>query len=214
MRWLGLCGLAFVCFFISSSATADEKPEGDGWIQLWDGKSFEGWKANENQDSWKIKDGKLVCHGPRSHLFYTGDLAPFKNFQLSVEVMTTPGSNSGIYFHTKYQESGWPKFGYEAQVNNSHGDPKRTASLYGVVDVLQASAKDNQWYRQEITVTGRQVIIKVDKKVLVDYTEPPSKKAGKDFTRVLEQGTFALQAHDPKSVVYFKNIRVKKLPSP
>jgi phage-related minor tail protein len=34
--------------------------------------------------------------------------------------------------------------------------------------------------------------------------------AGKDFERKLNQGTFAFQAHDPKSVVYYRNVRVKK----
>ena len=34
----------------------------------------------------------------------------------------------------------------------------------------------------------------------------------KDFERRLGEGTFALQAHDPKSVVYYKNIYIKELP--
>ncbi len=193
-------------------ATGDDAGGEAGWVQLWDGKTFKGWKANENRDSWKIEDGVLVCHGPRSHLFYVGDQAPFKNFELRVDVKTTPGSNSGIYFHTRYQDQGWPKYGYEAQVNNSHRDPKRTGSLYGVVNVLKAPAKDNEWFTETIIVRGRRIIIKVNDKVVVDYTEPKGKQAGKDFTRKLDQGTFALQAHDPDSVVYYKNIRVKKLP--
>lgn len=193
-------------------ASGDDGGAEAGWVQLWDGKSFKGWKASENRDSWKIEDGVIVCHGPRSHLFYVGDQAPFKNFELRVDVKTTPGSNSGIYFHTRYQDQGWPKYGYEAQVNNSHRDPKRTGSLYGVVNVLKAPAKDNEWFTETIIVRGRRIIIKVNDKVVVDYTEPEGKQPGKDFTRKLDQGTFALQAHDPDSVVYYKNIRVKKLP--
>jgi hypothetical protein len=49
-------------------------------------------------------------------------------------------------------------------------------------------------------------------KELVNYTEPKDKKAGEDFTRKLDEGTVALQAHDPDSEVHFKNIRVKRLP--
>ena len=192
---------------------AEPKDEGDGWITLWDGKSFNGWKASENKDSWKIEDGTIVCHGPRSHLFYVGKHRPFVNFELRVDVKTTSGSNSGIYFHTKYQETGWPKIGYEAQVNNSHGDPKRTGSLYGIVNIYKAPAKDNEWFTETIIVRGRRIIIKVNDKVLVDYAEPKNKSPEGDFIRVLGRGdTFALQAHDPKSLVYYKNIRVKKLP--
>ena len=123
-----------------------------------------------------------------------------------------PGSNSGIYIHTEFQAEGWPRRGYESQVNNTHRDPKKTGGLYGVVDVFEAPAEDNKWFEQHITVKGKQIIIKIDGKTVVDYTEPDDKKPGPDFTRVLDKGTFALQAHDPKSTVYFKNIRVKKLP--
>ncbi|TWU03287.1 hypothetical protein Pla100_02050 [Neorhodopirellula pilleata] len=64
--------------------------------------------------------------------------------------MTTPGSNAGIYFHTKYQDEGWPKQGYECQVNITHHDPKKTSSLYGVVNVDDPGLVDNVWCTQEI----------------------------------------------------------------
>lgn len=195
------------CLAVAAPAGAEE-----GWVSLFDGKTMNGWKASENKESWKVENGALVCFGPRSHLFYVGDDKPFVNFEFKAEVKTTPGSNAGIYFHTQYQETGWPKYGFEAQVNNSHKDPKRTASLYGVVDVLQAAAKDDEWFTESITVQGKRIIIKVNDKVLVDYVEPEGKKAGADFTRVLDKGTFAFQAHDPQSKVFFRNVQVKRLP--
>ncbi|MEZ6087494.1 MAG: DUF1080 domain-containing protein [Pirellulaceae bacterium] len=188
------------------------RAEDDGYVQLFDGKSLNGWKASENKESWSVKDGNLVCNGPRSHLFYVGDAAPFKDFHFKCEVMTTPGSNAGIYFHTKYQEEGWPKYGYECQVNITHKDPKKTSSLYGVENVANPPAKDNEWYTQEIIVKGRNIVLKVNGQTLVDYTEPENKQAESDaFERRLGEGTFALQAHDPDSVVYFRNLSVKKL---
>ncbi len=199
---------------VAAQAEDAAKDEGEGWVQLWDGKTMEGWKANENKESWKIENGAFVCHGNRSHLFYVGDEAPFVNFHFKCEAMTTPGSNSGIYFHTKYQESGWPKFGYEAQVNATHGDPKKTGSLYAVKNVDKANHKDNEWYTEEIIVEGKRIRIKVGGETVVDFTEEADRKAGSDFTRILDKegGTFAFQAHDPGSEVRFRNIRVKKLP--
>ena len=183
----------------------------DGWISLFDGKTMQGWKAVENADSWKVVDGALVCHGPRSHLFYVGPEAPFKDFDFKAQVMTTPGSNSGIYIHTKFQEKDWPKVGYEVQVNNTHKDPKKTGGLYDVVNVLKAPAEDNKWFEMQITVQGKHVVIKVDGQTVVDYTEPAQPPVTERFRRALEGGTFALQAHDPASQVSFKNIQVKKL---
>ena len=90
-------------------------------------------------------------------------------------------------------------------------DPIKTSSIYQVKNVTEPAAKDNEWYTQEIIVQGKQVTLKVNGKTLVEYTEPEGQQPGKDFTRVLDEGTFALQAHDPGSKVYFKNLLVKRL---
>ncbi|MEM7783982.1 MAG: family 16 glycoside hydrolase, partial [Planctomycetota bacterium] len=196
----------------SSRAKLKNPKRGQNFVSLFDGKTLKGWKASENESSWSVEDGKLVCKGPRSHLFFVGDEKPFVNFHFKAEVMTTPGSNAGIYFHTRFQDSGWPKYGYECQVNISHKDPKKTSSLYGVENVSDPPAADNQWYTQEIIVRGNRIVLKVDGKKMVDYTEPEDKQAfSKKFERRLGKGTFALQAHDPDSVVYFRNLQVKRL---
>lgn len=203
-----------VLFLLAPIAAADES----GFVKIFDGETMENWKlAEENKDAWHVEDGALVCDGERCHLFYDGPLAPMKDFHFKAEVKTTPGSNAGIYFHTKYQPTGWPKYGYECQVNVSHSDPKKTSSLYAVEnisadDLAKNGIKDNEWYTQEIIVTGRRIQLIVNGKTLVDYTEPEGKKAfSNDFERRLDAGTIALQAHDPKSVCYFRNLRVKPL---
>ena len=124
--------------------------------------------------------------------------------------MTETNSNGGIYFHTKYQERDWPRGGFECQVNTSHGDWKKTGSLYDVVNVSQPLSQDYKWWTQEILVEGSKVTVKVDGKIVLQYTEPAGAKPG-DFERKLGEGTFGLQAHDPKSVVRYRNIRVKRL---
>ena len=188
--------------------------QSDGWISLFDGKTLDGWKASENPATFSVKDGMLVVDGPRAHLYYVGPVGNhnFTNFEWKADVMTTPGSNSGMYFHTEYQETGWPSKGYEVQVNNSHTDWRRTGGLYAVVDVKEPPAKDNEWFTQHITVVGKQVTIKVNGKVTAEYTEPdtverPAEMAG----RKLGSGTIAIQGHDPKSKVFYKNIQLKVL---
>ncbi len=195
------------------SAFKPVKP--DGWISLFDGKSLKDWKVGANAGTFSVEDGMIVVNGPVAHLFYEGPVKDhqFKNFEFKAEVMTTPGSNSGIYFHTGFQERGWPAKGYEVQVNNSHTDWRRTGSLYGIDDVKEVYVKDNEWYTEYIKVEGKRVIIKINDKTVVDYTEPEDVKSlrGNDSQRVISSGTFALQGHDPKSKVYFKNIMVKPL---
>lgn len=212
MKKIAAC-LTILFFAIAGTAHCAE-PDKDGFVQLFDGKTFTGWQINESKDSWKIKDGAIVANGPRSHLFYVGDDKPFVNFELKVDVMTETEANGGIYFHTKFQEQGWPKYGFEAQVNNSpvgKKDPRKTGSLYAVKDVHDLHVKDGEWYTETVIVKGKNVKIMINDNVVTDYTEPDDKKAGDDFTRKIDQGTFALQAHDPGSTVHFKNIRVKRL---
>ncbi len=214
MMKLGLLGLvgAFVLGLgIVNAYAADE----EGFQVIFDGQSLKGWKSStEHPESWKLVDGALVANGERSHMFYVGDDKPFLNFELKVDCKTAKGSNGGIYVRTKYQEVGWPKFGQECQVNNSQSDPKRSGSLYGIVDVKEQHIADDTWWTETVIVKGRHITIKLDDKVVVDYEEPADQKAfSNDFERRLgDGGTFALQAHDPGSTVSYKNIRVKRLP--
>lgn len=205
---------AALCMITAMAVRAEEGGKtAAGFVPLFDGKSLNGWKkSEENPGSLKVEDGMIVVDGPRAHLFYVGDLAPFKNFHFITEVKTTPGSNSGLYFHTRYQAEGWPKYGHECQVNVTHTDPKRTSSLYSVVNIPDPPVKDNEWYTQEIIVEGHRVRLILNGQTMVDYTEPADKPAeSEQFERRLGEGTFAIQAHDPDSKVYFRNMRVKKL---
>lgn len=210
---LSLSLLIAVVLIISCAAT--QSGSKDKWISLFDGKSLTGWHVGANASTFRADSGMIIVHGNTAHLFYEGPVAAhvFTNFEFKADVMTKPGANSGIYFHTVYQEKSWPVKGYEVQVNNSHTDWRRTGSLYGINDVKENLAQDNQWFTEHIIVNGKRVIIKVNDKVAVDYTEPDDVKRGKgNEQRVISSGTFALQGHDPNSVVYYKNIMVKQLP--
>jgi hypothetical protein len=189
--------------------------QNDGWVSLFDGKTLDGWKVGANASTFKVEDGAIVVNGPRAHLYYVGPVQnhDFKNFEFKADVMTTEGSNSGLYFHTAYQEDGWPSKGYEVQVNNSHSDWRRTAGLYAIQDVKEPPAKDGEWFTMHIVVNGKKVTTAVNGKTLVDYTEPDNPERPKDMAaRLISSGTFAIQGHDPKSKVLVKNIMVKPLP--
>jgi len=187
----------------------------EGWVSLFNGKNLDGWKANENPDTFKVVDGVIVVKGPRAHLFYIGPVqgADFKNFEFKADILTKPNANSGIYIHTEFLPTGWPTKGYEVQVNNTHRDPKKTAGLYGIQDNLEAPARDDEWFTMTIRVEGKRIVTQVNGKTIVDYTEAPAPERKGQFTRrVLTSGTFALQGHDPGSEVHYKNIQVRPLP--
>lgn len=214
IRW-NPCLLLIALFLTTtlSNAKAQDRGPDSECIPLFDGHSLEDWKASGNPGTFTVEDSVIVADGPRAHLFYMGDNGPpeFRNFAFRAEVRTTEGANSGIYFHTRYQPEGWPSEGFEVQINNSYPhDHRRTGSLYGVDDITEAPAADNEWFTVTIRVEGRRVTITVNGQTLVDRRVRPAAERPDD-NRELSAGTFALQAHDPDSEVRFRNIRVKKL---
>ena len=187
----------------------------DGWVSLFDGKTLDGWKASDQPGTFQVQNGDIIVYGQRSHLFYVGDIHnhDWKNFEVKADVMTRKGANSGFYFHTTWQEAGWPDKGFEVQVNNTHKDTKRTAGLYDILDNYTAPVPDDEWFTLYIKVEGKHVITKVNDKVITDYTEPEGFEPKPNHPgRKIDHGTFALQGHDPGSEVHFKNIFVRPLP--
>ncbi len=238
--------LALFAIVPASNCKAKDLPaDADGWRTLFDGKSLQGWKpSTDSPSSFSVVDGELKLSGNRAHLYYIGDdgKAEFKNFELKLKVKTMPNSNSGVYIHTRYQDQGWPSIGYECQVNSTQKDPKKTGSLYGVMNVFvdppdgsgtdkfapyliydekkmihmrvpKSLSKDGEWFDYYIKVQDKTITIKVNGRTTVQFTEPEGwggrdpKKAG----RKLSSGTIALQAHDPGSTVFYKDIQLKVL---
>lgn len=192
------------------------------WISLFDGKTLAGWEIGGNSGTFGVRNGMIVADGPRSHLFYAGPVEGhvFTNFELKADVRTMPTANSGIYFHTEYQQAGYPAKGYEVQINNTYPgtegyrELRKTGSLYGIRDVFASCARDEAWFTVHIIVEGRRIRISIDGRLLVDYVEPDDPvRAGPSAGKKLSHGTFALQGFGGDSVVAFRNIRVKPLPT-
>lgn len=83
-----------------NTLTPQEKE--DGWTLLFDGKTLDGWTNYRSEtvgEGWQVKDGVLSIADPSKG---GGDLVTkeqFDWFELSIEFMMAPNSNSGIMFH-------------------------------------------------------------------------------------------------------------------
>ena len=190
-------------------------PSEPGWTSLFNGNDFTGWKV-VNPASFTIKDGAIVANGTAGHAYYDGEFRNhmFRNFELKVDVMTRASSNGGVYVLTEYQETGFPRKGFEIQVNNTYvRDPVKSGSLYHVQDVNEPFAKDDEWFTEHIIVKDKTITVKVNDKQTVMWTQPDDWNGGREGPgrSITGPGTIALQAHDPNSTVYYKNIRIKPL---
>ena len=198
------------CFLlIAGTLVADE------WVSVFDGKTTTGWKANEKPESFSVENGELRMKGGMAHLFCEKEgYADLKNFEFKAEVKTLPGANSGVFFHTENRGPGGLKKGYEAQINTSFvKDLRKTGSLVDVKDLDKSPVKDNEWFEFHLVVNGKKITVNINGEPVVEYTEEdkPVRKKGRE-ERLLSHGPIALQAHDPESTTYFRNIQIKKLP--
>jgi len=202
--------------FVSGLLVAGSTIRADDWVTVFDGKSLAGWKANEKPESFSVEKGELKMKGGMAHLFCEKEgFADLKNFEFKAEVKTLPGSNSGVFFHTENRGPGGLKKGYEAQINTSFvKDPRKTGSLVDVKDLDKSPVEDNVWYEFHLVVKAKHIIVNINGKPVVDYTEEdmPTRKKGRE-ERLLSHGPIALQAHDPESTTFFRNIQIKKLPN-
>jgi hypothetical protein len=198
-----VAGLVLSAVPVGAEDKKDDKKD-DGWVQLFNGKDLTGWKTHpDSPGKWRVEDGILIGSGPASHLY--SERGDYENFRYRVEAMINDKGNSGQYFRTQIVP-GFPRY-YEAQINSTHTDPIRTGSLYGFEDCLikEMLVKPNEWFTQEVIADGPHIIIKVNGKTTVD-------KVVDDPKRLFLKGHFALQQHDPGTVVKFRKIEVKELP--
>jgi hypothetical protein len=194
-----------------------------GFTSLFNGKDLTDWKIGGPVESFTVQDGAIIAKGPASHAYYHGAFRNhrFRNFELKIDVLARPGANGGVYVLTEFEEVGgnmrasgrFPSKGFEVQVYNSTGGP-RTGSLYHVVDILdQSPATDDEWFTQTIVVNGDTIVVKINDKQVVNWTQSPDWDGGREGPgrRITGPGTIALQAHDAKSAVLYRNIRIKPL---
>ncbi len=182
------------------------------WEVLFDQSTgLKNWKVGENPESVRIEDNLLVLNGKRAHLFYMGEdgKASWKNFEAEVQFKTSKNANSGLFFHTQWQESDWPAFGLECQINVSHEDWRRTGSIFGLEDIRVPGHADGEWVTMVLRVENNTAIVSVNGKETNRWKQPDTHTWKK---KRINQGTFAFQAHDPGSKVVVRSFRVRRLP--
>ena len=204
-----------------ATAPAWSQSKDAAWQELFNGKNLKGWKANMDPVNFTVENGLLKAHGKKgmSHLFFVGDEAKyksFKNFELEAVVRGKPNSNSGIFFHTNFElrKKRYLNVGYEVQLNSTKKEKSKTGSLYAIVDLDQSPVDETKWFTIRIRVEGKRIRTWINDKSVLDYSEPnkPKRPASRAHRLISPTGgAIALQAHDPKSIFYFKRIRIREL---
>jgi len=209
-----LLAMGFISFTLNAGEPTEEM-KNDGWVSIFDGKTFEGWKKNETYEGFKIENGCIVGFGGRNHLYYMEEL---KNFELKIDVKINQGGNSGVFVKSQWIDGNWP-IGFELQVNNSQSDPQKTGTLYNIIKIFKAPHGDDEWFTYHIICKGNTLECRVNGNVLYTYVDPMERggipvegKITDQNKRISQKGYISLQQHDPGSTPMFRNIFIKKLP--
>jgi len=211
--------LLIFCFLVGASsvvaAELTDEMKKDGWISIFDGKTLDGWKSNEKYEGFKVENGCIAGFGNRNHLYYIKE--EFKNFEVMMDVKINGGGNSGVFFKSQWEEDTWPTTGFEVQVNATHGDPIKTGSIWGLVNIPVAPHNPDEWFTLHIICVKNTVQVRVNGTTLYTYVDPRENEGAQGkitmaTRRISQKGYINLQAHDPGSLPMFKNIFVKKLP--
>ena len=167
----------------------------DGWIQLFDGETLFGWKANGKAD-WKVADGSIVVTSGDVGLLNT--TSQFADYVFKADFRADRGTNSGIFLRTKPEPLN-PKDGcYELNIAPFGSTPFATGSLVARKKVEENLDSDD-WRTFEVTCAGPRVRVKLDGREVMDFTDPEP----------VLRGQIGLQHN--KGRVEFRNIKLKPL---
>jgi hypothetical protein len=212
--------LVLLCTALPASAqVVNDKEKADGFVPLFDGKSLDGWKVYDSKkDVWAAEDGLLVCKGEGGG--WLGTTRDYDNFVLRLEYRLKPGGNSGVYLRAP-EKGHISRVGMEIQIlDDNHPSYAKldfyqyTGSIYHVVSPTQRAGKPaGEWNAMEIRADGRQVIVILNGKKIVDADLDRCLKdaaVAKEHTGLARKsGRIGLQSHTDR--VEFRNLRVKEL---
>ena len=180
-----------------------EVKDGEGWMHLFNGRDQEGW-THCGPGRFDIEEGALKSIDGMGLLWY--DRRSFKDFTLSVEwKVGRKEDNSGIFIRFPDPPADeWEPVstGYEIQICDAAGSKHSTGAVYSFQGPSHIASKPvGEWNLFEITVIGQSYSVKLNgEEIVTGYKGDRG-----------EEGYIGLQNHDPKALVYYRNIKVKEL---
>ncbi|HRQ90136.1 MAG TPA: sulfatase-like hydrolase/transferase, partial [Bacteroidia bacterium] len=215
----------------TASAAVGTKPDAEGFVSLFDGKSLRGWTGDPQY--WSVEDGTIVGKADgnlkRNH-FLTWTGSTVRNFELRVKVKVSPGGNSGLQYRGQmHPEIGLDCVsGYQCDVVAGHPDydgmlyeerGRRILSHTGekvivdpegqpwVVGTMEKKVfPPGEWRDYRVLVEGNHHRHWIDGHPTADLIDFDEKG------RALE-GVLAVQVHvGPEMEVRYKDFKIKHLP--
>ena len=200
--------LALTLASIAVSHAADE----EGFMPLFDGKTFTGWEGNEK--IFRIEDGAIVGGTLKEKVPHNDFLAckqEYADFELRLQFkLLGKGVNGGVQIRSRRVPDNFEMSGYQADLGDGYwgslyDESRRKKTLVAPkAEEVEKVLKRDDWNDYTIRCEERRIQLWINGLQTVDYTEADE---------ALEQtGLIALQIHGGgPSEAWYKNIRIKEL---
>ena len=233
--------LSLLALLIAFSPVQAEqaKPDKDGFVRIFDGKTLTGWTPRA-EGFWTVKNRAITGQTTEDHpaptnQFITWTQGTVEDFELklSFRFAGQPSANGGIQIRSRVREDGHV-VGYQADMNKQgqyigmlydeggrgilaprgtrvtvDAQGKKQQEPLPHADSLKGTNRDNDWNDYHIIAKGNKITLKVNGLVTSELIDNQAKE------RELS-GVIAFQLHQgPPMKVQYRNIRLKRLtPSP
>ncbi len=186
-----------------------------GLESIFNGKDLTGWKVFPDKASKfsVTPEGWLNVKNGNGQLESELQVA---DFVLQTEVFSNGVFlNSGIFFRNIPGEF-WQ--GYESQIQNGHfGDRTKpidfgTGAFYRRQKARKVVSDDFKWFHKTLIVAGDHMATWVNGYQVSDWTDTREPNDNARNGKRLAAGTLALQGHDPKTDLSFRNIKLGEIP--
>ncbi len=194
-----LAALLAVGFAAINGAPNANSQTGPGWVQLFDGKTMNGWTPSNDEVNWRVEDGALVADKKKAkagnHLV---SKEAYKDHMIYAEFWTSNDANSGIFVRCNPKQIG-AKTCYEVNIYDTRPDPSYgTGSIVYFSEVKDMQKAGGKWNTFEITAKGRNITVVLNGKQTVNL-----------HNGMFTEGHFTLQYGT--GTVKFRKVAVKKL---
>ena len=196
--WATITSAFLIGLFAYSPAMAQS---GDGWVQLFDGKTVPAMDSVGPGANWRVENGELVADklsGDKgsNHLLTK---EKYKDFQIHLEFWSDEKVNSGLFIRCQNPTQPGAKTCYEVNIFDGRPDPTYgTGSIVYFAEVNPMPKAAGKWNTMEVTAKGRQILVKFNGQQTVNL-----------HNGMFEEGPFTLQYGS--GVLKVRKLAVKKL---
>lgn len=188
------------------NSVLSEQEREDGFIALFDGKTYNGWTITGDPSGWEIADGEVRFVHPGGGVILSRDR--YADYILRLEFKISDGGNSGVFIRAP-RIARQSRIGMESQIMGDHGREAHSHGTGAIYDVIAPKGNwvkpAGEWNTLEVKVDGDQFTNKINGKVAVDVNMNDVEK----LRLRNRDGFIGLQDHS--NPVAFRNIRIKPL---